>query len=29
MEYTLNTPVKAKLVCDKKDWKGNFDFERD
>ena len=29
IEYTLNNPIKANLVKNSEDWKGNFDFERD
>ena len=29
IEYTLNNPIKANLVKNREDWKGNFDFERD
>lgn len=28
IEYTLNNPIKANLVKNREDWKGNFDFER-
>ncbi|VBB48186.1 conserved hypothetical protein [uncultured Paludibacter sp.] len=29
IEYTLNNPLKAKLVKEKENWRGTFDFERD
>ena len=29
IEYTLNNPLKAKLVTNREDWRGSFDFERD
>ena len=29
IEYTLNNPIKANLVKNREDWKGNFNFERD